>query len=441
MKRRHFLQAAGLLGLSVTVPTFSRSVGAQSQAYGGPYFVLVTATGGWDPRMMFDPILGNSEQNNYYGNIGSVGPFNYADYPIDLDAFNLDTTLGYESYLMTPGQFLQKYAGQLALLNGVDTTTNNHDAGRRSMACGSIPGEFPALGALLAHAKAPDKPIGFISSGGYDRTAGLVPLARVENASALRKVAFPNQIDPSDPMSDVYHLPQTYQRIADAQRERLETMRGRQHLPKLTLSKDSLHLARTNDFELAQLQIPTNLIDIEGGGMNDLERMLNQAQLAMSAFKSGLAVAASLTIGGFDTHGNHNRDQPRQCTKLLYGIDFVMEEAKRQGLDGNVVVIATSDFGRGPLYNGSNDNAGKDHWPVTSMFAMGPGIAGNRVVGGTTDEQRARALNPETLEFDDNGVKISAGSIHRALRRAAGIADSAGAQSWPLPGEDMPLFG
>ncbi len=63
---------------------------------------------------------------------------------------------------------------------------------------------------------------------------------------------------------------------------------------------------------------------------------------------------------------------------LLWGVDFLMEEAKKAGIDGQLIVVGASDFGRGPFYNGDGDGAGKDHWPITSLFAMGPGIAGGR---------------------------------------------------------------
>jgi hypothetical protein len=129
--------------------------------------------------------------------------------------------------------------------------------------------------------------------------------------------------------------------------------------------------------------------------------------------------------------------------QLLFGIDFLMEEAKTAGLDGQLIVLVASDFGRGPFYNDDNDGAGKDHWPITSMFAMGPGIAGNRVIGGTTDDQRARLVVPGSLAVVDgvdgtDGVKIRPEHIHHALRSLAGIDESA--TSFPLPFDTLPLF-
>ncbi len=441
MKRRKFLQLAGLSGLALTVPTAKR-VEAQEGLYGGPYYVLITASGGWDPRFMFDPTT-DAEQNRYYAVQGAAGAIPYADWPIDEAAFNIDVGIGYSSYLMTNGAFLAKHGNRLTVINGVDTSTNNHEAGKRTMMSGSIPGKYPAIGALLAAARAPNKPIGFISSGGYDATAGLVPLARVASADSMRDLAFPNEVDPGNiDNTDTYHLAQTVGRIRGAQRERLQALRDAQHLPRLNRSMGALHLARETDSELSRLALPADLADITvGGQLNDLERLMQQSQLAVAGFKSGLAVSASLSLGGFDSHANHDRDQPRQIAKLLYGVDFLMTEAAAAGIDNNMYVVVVSDFARGPRYNGTNSNAGKDHWPVTSMFAMGPNIPGGRLVGATTSDQRARFVDPATMTPADSGVKITPGTVHRALRRVMGIDGHELAQRYPVLGEDLPLFG
>lgn len=439
MKRRNFLKLAGLAGLGLAAPTVGGRAHAQGESYNGPYYFFITASGGWDPRLMFDPTL-DPEQNRKYTNVGSVGPYQYADYPLDLSTMNLEVGQGYEAYLMTPGEFLTRHGGRMVLINGLDTATNNHDAGRRTMMSGSIPGNYPALGALLAAARAPAQPIPFMSGGGYDATGGLVPLARVNNASSLRKVAFPNVINPADADSASYHLSSTMNRIRAAQADRLAAMREGQFLPRLNRSMNVLELARASDFQLSRLAIPDELVDLPGA-LNDLERMLQQTQLAIAGFQSGIAVSASLSLGGFDTHGNHDRDQTRQIVKLLYGVDYLIQQADAAGLGNNYYVIVGSDFARGPRYNGSNDNAGKDHWPVTSMFALGPQIAGNRVIGGTTSDQRARFVDPATMEVADGGVKITPAVVHRSLRRLLGVEGHEVTQQYELGGADLPLFG
>lgn len=440
MKRRSFIKAAAMSGLALSAPALVTRSNAQPAPYDGPYWIFVQASGAWDPQFFFDPTL-RAEHNRIYTSIEQVGSISYAPWTVDPDALGLDSSIDYSYYLLSPGDFLNRFGNRLTVINGIDTSTNNHDSGKRTMGSGRLALGYPALGALIAAAKAPEKPMAFLSAGGYDQTNGMVPTARVDNVGALRKVARPNEIDPFEADTERYHTPDTMARIRQLQDERLAAMQAKQRLPSLKRSMSELTLARANMGQLADLVLPDDLVDLGSYNLGDLERMMQQAQLSIAAFKSGLAVSTSLSLGGFDTHGNHDRDQRRQLAKLFGGIAYLMDELSAAGLADKAYVVAISDFGRGPYYNGSNDNAGKDHWPVTSMFAMGPNIAGDRVIGGTNDDQQARKVNPDTLAVDDGGITLKPELVHKALRRAAGIADSPEAGSYPLLGEDLNLFG
>lgn len=87
-------------------------------------------------------------------------------------------------------------------------------------------------------------------------------------------------------------------------------------------------------------------------------------------------------------------------------------------LQDRVTVLVGSDFGRTPFYNDGN---GKDHWNVTSMMAMGAGVRGNRVIGGTDDHVEALKINPVSLSLDANGITLTPEHIHVALRQLAGV--------------------
>lgn len=437
MKRRSFLQLAAATGL--TLGLSQRKVVAQAQAYAGPFWVQVNAGGAWDPTLLFNPVA-DPLQSRKYPDIGKVGNISYANVPIDPMAFGLDPTKGYEVSLLSNAAFLTKYGASLTVINGIDTSTNNHDAGSRTMWSGRLAEGYPSLAALVAANKGNGSPMAYLSAGGYDATAGLVPLTRVSGADAMKKLALVNKIDPNNAMSmDLFHSASTAGRIRTAQAERLQALRDAQFLPRLSSSMGELAAARARDGELQSLAIPDKLVEVPGLG--DLERMMQQAQLAVAAFKAGVAVSANLNLGGFDTHSNHDRNQPLQLAKLLFGIDYLMTLAQTE-LGGNLVMVAASDFGRGPFYNGDGDGAGKDHWPVTSIFAMGPGIPGDRVIGGTTADQRARLVDPGSLAVVDgvdgtDGVRIRPEHVHHALRKLAGVDES----SYPLPGDALPLFG
>jgi uncharacterized protein (DUF1501 family) len=437
MKRRNFLQLAAAAGLGVAAPWSARFARAQSQGYSGPYWVQVNAAGGWDPTFLFNPVLDDSEQNRRYTNVGQVSGISYADIPVDPAAFGLDASLGLEAYLMSNKAFLEKYGSRLTVVNGIDTSTNNHDAGTRAMWSGQLTEGYPSIGALVASKWASDKPMAYVSAGGYDTTAGIIPLTRVASAGTMRKLAAVNRTDPNNAENlDQYHSASTYDRIRKAQSERLASSLEKQHLPRLRSSMGQLYAAREHDWEVEQIQLPEELVSVPGQ-LGGLQAFAQQAQLAVAAFRSGLAASANLNLGGFDTHSNHDRDQSKVIAMLLWGIDFLMEEAKKAGIDGQLIVLAASDFGRGPFYNGTSAGAGKDHWPITSMFAMGPGIAGGRVVGGTTQDQRARLVAPDTLEVVDGPE--GANGVNHALRALAGLDEQASA--FPLAHDALPLFG
>jgi uncharacterized protein (DUF1501 family) len=438
MKRRDFAKFAALTSLAVTIPISTRRVHAAVDPYGGPYYVLINAGGGWDPRCMFDPSL-DPEQNRLYTDIGTIGNINYA--PIPLPPTDPLAEYDPNTILLSNEEFLNLHGNRLLVMNGVDMETNNHDAGSRAIWSGKLQEGYPSIGALVAAQHAPEQPMTYLSSGGYDSTEGLVPLTRVGSADTLRKIAYPNRIDPGNVENlDTYHAESTWALIKQMQAERLQALHDSATLPRERSSMAHLQLARANDDDLKRLELPEDLVSLDGYDLRTVEQSMQQAQVAVNAFKSGIASAVNLNIGGFDTHGNHDTDQPEQIAYLLTLIDFVTKEVEVAGLTDKVVILVGSDFARGPYYNGPNDNDGKDHWPIGSFLAMGPGIEGNRVIGGTTPDQLPLGVDESSLATQDTGgTVITAQHIHHALREMAGI-DSA-ADSYPLSGGTLPLFG
>jgi hypothetical protein len=437
--RRTFLQSAAAVGLSVFVPPLFLPNEARAARYGGPFWLFVNAQGGWDPRFLFDPSLA-IEQNRLYTSVKQVGAFSVAPIPVDLARVGLATDQGLDTYLLSAEAFATAHGQQMLVLNGIDTATNNHDAGVRTMSCGRLSEGYPALAGLIAAVKGPDRPMAFLSGGGYDATNGHIPLSRVSGADALARIARPNDLNPTDVKTEHYHSAATMTRIMELQHARIDAQRAHQSLPRLQRSIDALRAARDTTAELSDLVIAETLVDLPGG-LDDLERFERQVQLSYAAFEAGLSVCASVTLGGFDTHGNHDHDQTRQQWKLLGGVDFALRHAAEKGLADKLFVVVTSDFARGPEYNGNNDGSGKDHWPITSMLAFGPGIAGNRVIGATDDGQRPLKLNASSLATDDAGVTLGPADIHRALRKLAGVDATELAGLYPLVGEDLPIFG
>lgn len=415
MKRRDFLRLAASLGVVLVGPAVARP--ARSAEYDGLFWVTIHASGGWDPTMLCDPKgRPNSSTdgvNNYLiDEIGEVGPFRYAP-------------------LSGHREFFERYRDQLLVINGLDTGTNSHDTGTRHVWSGAMGATMPSFSALAAAAGDPSAPLSFLTYGGYDFTDDLVPPARLTSISAVNEIAFPHRVDASQPTSLL--LPQSgYDTIAAARAARLDRQAAEATLPRMQHALDNLALARSsnNELEILTTFLPTTL-DTSNNGL------IAQAQVAMAAFRAGVSVAANLTIGGFDTHGNHDTNHTPPLQRVVAGVDFVMQEAERQGIADRVVVVVGSDFARTPWYNDTN---GKDHWSITSMMMMGPGIRGGRVIGATDDGQMARRVDPTTLELSDSGIVLTPGHVHSALRELAGLSDNPLSAPYRVDGTLLPLF-
>jgi len=428
MQRRDFIKLAAACGLGVVAPAANAvptkdSIFRSSALYDGPFFVLVNAGGGWDPTSLCDPKgTTDAEEGN-----DAANPMNRSYLTRDI------ATAGNIRYAPVGGfsSFFTKYSQDLLVINGIDTSTNGHDTGSRHVWSGKLAEGYPSFGALVAGVKSRASPMAYLSNGGYDFTGGLVAPTRSASTGPLARLAFPNRSDPNN-QNSTFHSNETEERIRAAQRARLNRQRQKETLPAYEGAYGLLFAARTGEAEVRNLttHLP-NQLDNSG---NPLRR---QAQVAVAAYKAGLSVAANLSIGGFDTHGNHDATHIPSLARLLEGVDFLMEEATRQGVRDKMTVIIASDFGRTPGYNDGN---GKDHWSITSMMLMGAGIRGNRVIGGSDERHRALTVDRTTLQ-PGGDLTLRPEHVHAALRRLAGIeGDPIVTQKFPLPTEELDIL-
>lgn len=291
--RRDFLKLAAAAGFVVAGPTALPRTARADGPYPGPYWVTIHAGGGWDPTLLCDPKGRSGEDDpeplNRYdrSDIETVGPFSFA--PVE----------GHRA-------FFERFRDQLLVINGIDTGTNSHDTGTRHVWSGGFDANMPSIAALMAATQGQTPALGFLTFGGYDHTDALVAPTRIPTVSAINEIAFPHRMDANEPESLALR-PADYDRIAAARAARLERLGGHASLPREQRSMSVLFEARGADNELARLTdaLPSELDDSN----NPLRR---QAELACASFASGLTVSANLTVGGFDTHGDHdNRHTPR----------------------------------------------------------------------------------------------------------------------------------
>jgi hypothetical protein len=416
MQRRNFIK---LMGITTAMAVLPGAVSAAAVAsYEGPLWIMIHAAGGWDPTSLCDPKGALADELDPEGNIlDGANPMNrYAATAIP--------KAGNIAYAPNEGfdTFFTKYHEELLVINGINPETNSHDGGTRSTWSGRLAEGYPSLGAVIAGVHAPASAMSYISEGGYDFTDGLVAPTRVGASDTLLELATPNLMyTDNDGNKHYYNTPSAFSKIEEARLKRLQSKGFKQPLPHIKNAFAQLERSSTGANELKQLNAQLDTLSEPLESLNGGGNLYEDARIAMAAYRAGLTISVSLSHGGFDTHNNHDGSHIPRLRGLLEGIDLIKQEATRQGIADKVIVVVGSEFGRTPRYNSNN---GKDHWQVTSMMMMGPGITGNRVLGKTSHEHSI-----------EEGFTPS--QVHKALRKLAGVDTSDTVkQYYPLNGED-----
>src|SRR5438874_3675435 len=395
--RRDFLKLCGLAGLGLAVP-FRPSAArekAKDEPYGGPYYVVFNASGGWDTTYLMDP-KGVNGINRLFkeGDILTKGAHKFA--PIKAHAKGG----------MCNEDFYAEFGDELLTFNGLDYSVNNHSPGARYMATGKLDSlAYPTFAALVAACRGPDCPLAFLTFGNYSATGNLVAMSRVPYLPSLQKIANADAIEGNE--RSPYHDTFALDRIEEALRGEQAARAADPRLPRAERGENMLYAAQANSKALQRVTqyIPK---DVPKG------RLEQQAEIALASFKAGVCVSANLTIGQFDSHANNDSDQMKLIPEFLAGIAYLLRRAEDLNIREKLVVVIQSEMGRQPTYNKGN---GKDHWSIGSIMFLGPGIQGDRVIGATDEKQFAVPLDPQTLKLEkDKGIRVRPEHIHQSLR-------------------------
>jgi len=142
----------------------------------------------------------------------------------------------------------------------------------------------------------------------------------------------------------------------------------------------------------------------------DRYRGIEQFLTARRLVEAG-AGCVTLSIGGWDTHGQNFQTLRNQLPQVDRGIANLVMDLHDRGMDKDVAVIMWGEFGRTPRVNGS---AGRDHWaPVMSAMIAGGGLRMGQAVGSSS----ARGEYPRDR-------RVSAQQVLSTLYHAMGIDPS-----------------
>lgn len=149
----------------------------------------------------------------------------------------------------------------------------------------------------------------------------------------------------------------------------------------------------------------------------------DQARVAVQALATGVSRCVTIAFAGssgqgWDTHADNDALQSPLWEDLFAGLTRLMvllrSTAGRSAptLADETLVVVLSEMARTPALNDLN---GKDHWPYGSALLVGPGITGDRVVGGFDAAFYGRPVDPGSAEIDDAGQTLSAEALGATL--------------------------
>ena len=350
----------GLLATAGLAATGFRLALANAPDYRGRLLVTLQADGGWDPTSFCDPKVNTPGEPviNHWAErdeIRQTGNIAYAPFAKNVP-------------------FFEKYHDRMLVINGVDAQTNSHTVGIVHNWSGRNSEGFPTVSAMLAAHHAPDLALPYLSFGGFSETAGLTRFTRVSDPGLLRSIAFPElgrwggryftesewdllqsyRTDNAGYLAAATGILPAAARNRGLYRSSLASTEGLKSFADAIPPEDQLERAR-------EFTGPDGNVENDGG-------LRRQAQIAVLAFKTGVAVSADLFIGGFDTHSMNDPYQGWVLGALTDSVDYLWDYAEEHGVADRMVVVMGSDFGRTNFYNADD---GKDHWPIGSFVIMG----------------------------------------------------------------------
>jgi len=152
-----------------------------------------------------------------------------------------------------------------------------------------------------------------------------------------------------------------------------------------------------------------NALDVqrEDAATRDRYKGVEQFLTARRLVEAGVG-CVTLSIGGWDTHGQNFQTLKRQLPQVDKGIANLITDLHQRGLQDDVVLVMWGEFGRTPRIN---NNAGRDHWsPVMGALVAGGGLKMGQAVGAST----ARGERPQDRPY-------RASQVLSTLYRAVGI--------------------
>jgi uncharacterized protein (DUF1501 family) len=399
LSRRQLLQRGAVAGAAALAPRRARAdVPAADRK-----FVFVVIYRGWDPTRVFAPEFDNPDvEMEPDAAPADAGGIRFVDHP---DRPSVRT-------------FFERWHASTTVINGLIVPSVSHTECLRLALTGSNQATGADWPALLAQARADTLglPHVVIRGPSYPGVASSV-VTRVGSSGWVERVLDGSVLALGDtPIAAP--PPEVTARIA-RQAEAWATARAR-----TTTSARAGALFEGYASANARAETLRSLVGAVRWGAD--ERLEAQTDLATDLLSLGLARCVTLTYESvyWDSHADNDRKQSTNFETLFSGLNYLMEQLSvtpgelAPTLAEETVLVLFSEMGRTPQFNGQ---AGKDHWPHTSALLCGPGLEGDRVVGGFTDYYYGDTVDLATGARSDRGVNLYPSNFGATLLSLGGV--------------------
>lgn len=401
MNRRHFLYgaSAALAAMGVALP--SRAVESNDRK-----LIFVFAPGGWDVTRVFAPEFANPN--------------------VAMEANAEKATRGNLAWVSSPERpsvdlFFENHHDRMVLFNGMMVRSIAHDICTMIALTGTSSGLAPDWPAIVANKdrEAYTLPHLVINGPSFPGDLG-VAVARTGVAGQLEALV-------SGQVENWSEVPiQNPDRVDESLIDRylLRRARARAANPRSTVEKGLVEAFRDSTAKVTDLKGLRYTMDFTASLLLE-----DQARVAVDALAGGVSRCVTLSYAGasgqgWDTHAQNDVDQSVLWEGLFAGLlrlQLLLNETpgtKGGTLADETLVVVLSEMARTPALNGL---LGKDHWPYTSAMLVGPGITGDRVIGGFDDVFYGNLVDPASGDVTDSGAVLSAEALGATLLEYAGI--------------------
>lgn len=106
----------------------------------------------------------------------------------------------------------------------------------------------------------------------------------------------------------------------------------------------------------------------------------------------------TINYGGWDMHGKIADSITKRAPQMDHGVAALVEDMSQRGLDKNILLVISGEFGRTPKVN---KGMGRDHWaPLSTLALAGGGLQMGQVVGESAakvDVPKTTPIGPQDL--------------------------------------------